>query len=103
MYWSPRLSVRGPPVTGWYCQNRRRRSIVGESTVDDRLREKSTVSCRLREKKKEEEEKKRRRRKKYLLSSCCPRPRAVAALARGQFFSRARRRNFSSRGERSRR
>ncbi|RWW70765.1 hypothetical protein BHE74_00021542 [Ensete ventricosum] len=76
----------------------RRQSI---SIVNGRLREKSTVDSRFRpstvdfdrrrsiegeeEKKKEE----RRRRKKYLLFPCRPRPRTVAALIHGRFFSRA--------------
>ncbi|RWW16603.1 hypothetical protein GW17_00019505, partial [Ensete ventricosum] len=63
----------------------RQRSI---SAVGCRLREKSTVGGRLREKKKEEEEKKKKEeeaeknKEVYLLSSRRPCPRAVVALAR---------------------
>ncbi|RZS05085.1 hypothetical protein BHM03_00035532 [Ensete ventricosum] len=46
--------------------------------------------------------KKRKIRKKYLISLRCPCPRTVATLARGRFFSRARRRNFSPCGEKDR-
>ncbi|RZS12580.1 hypothetical protein BHM03_00044049 [Ensete ventricosum] len=70
MYWSAKLPVRGPLATGRYHQNRL--SIVNFgywrsiSTVGGRLREKSTIDSRLREKKgrrrrgkKEEEEEKK--------------------------------------------
>ncbi|RWW32914.1 hypothetical protein BHE74_00030792 [Ensete ventricosum] len=101
MYWSARLTVRGPAATGRYCQNRpsavdfsHRRLI---STIGDRLREKLTINGRLREKKgrrrrgKEERRKKKKRRRieKYL-------------LARGRFFSHARRWNISLHGEKDR-
>ncbi|RWV95033.1 hypothetical protein GW17_00042375 [Ensete ventricosum] len=86
-----------------YRQNRpstidfdRRRPIEGEI---DRRQSISTVGDRLREKRKRrKKKKKRRRRKKYLLFPCRPRPRTVAALIHGRFFSRARRRNVSPRG-----
>ncbi|RWW77337.1 hypothetical protein BHE74_00014516 [Ensete ventricosum] len=66
---------------------------------------KSIVGDRLREKKgrRRRRKKKKRRREKYLLarvpSSPVGRQRAVAALAHGRFFSRARRRNVSLRWE----
>ncbi|RRT68265.1 hypothetical protein B296_00037037, partial [Ensete ventricosum] len=52
-------------------------TVPSKSTIDGRLREKSIVSDRLREKKKKrkrrKKKKKRRRRKKYLLSLRRPR------------------------------
>ncbi|RWV95035.1 hypothetical protein GW17_00042377 [Ensete ventricosum] len=57
-YWSARLSVRGPPATGWYDFDRRR-LIEGE--IDRQLSivgEKGKKKKRKRRKKKEEEKKK---------------------------------------------
>ncbi|RZR89194.1 hypothetical protein BHM03_00016873 [Ensete ventricosum] len=88
------LLVCGPLATWRYHQNRPSAIDFGRqhwiSAVGSRLREKSTVGGRLREKKK-----KRKRRKKYLLSPHRPRPCAVAALTRVRFFSCVRRRNVS--------
>ncbi|RWW46194.1 hypothetical protein BHE74_00047893, partial [Ensete ventricosum] len=88
-YQSARLPVHGPPTIRRYAKSRllavdfgRRRPIEGEKGK--------------KKKKKEEEE------KKYLLSPRRPRPHAVAALARGRFFSHARRRNISQCGEKDR-
>ncbi|RWW11483.1 hypothetical protein GW17_00024904 [Ensete ventricosum] len=61
-------------------------------------------------KKKRKRRKKKRRRRTYFprdVLACVPslpagRPRTVAALARGRFFSHARRRNVSPRGEKDR-
>ncbi|RWW52900.1 hypothetical protein BHE74_00040652 [Ensete ventricosum] len=93
----------GPLVTGTWTTLYRavppkssRRSI---SAIDGRLREKKG---RRRRRGKRRKKKKRRRREKYLLSPRCPRPHAVAALTRGRFFSCARRRNVSLRGEKDR-
>ncbi|RRT46151.1 hypothetical protein B296_00054644, partial [Ensete ventricosum] len=66
------------------------------SAVGGRLREKKGRRRRKKKKKKDEEE------KKYLLFPRRPRPHAVAALARGRFFSHARRRNISQCGEKDR-
>ncbi|RZS09459.1 hypothetical protein BHM03_00040542 [Ensete ventricosum] len=112
---SARLSVRGPPATGWF----RQKSTVGgrlkkKSTVDGRLREKSTVGGRLRKKKGRRRGKEKKKREERI-----PRPPAVAArgrlravaargspvcghrprVAHGRFFSRTRRRSVSPRGE----
>ncbi|RWW44417.1 hypothetical protein BHE74_00049815, partial [Ensete ventricosum] len=83
--------------------HRRSISAVGgrlkkKSTVGGRLREKSTVGGRLRKKKgrrrRGKEEKKKRRIPRRVLSPL--------ADARGRFFSRARRRSVSLRGEKDR-
>ncbi|RWW38636.1 hypothetical protein BHE74_00056120, partial [Ensete ventricosum] len=63
--------------------------VPPKSTINGRLREKSTVGSRLREKKKEEEEKK----KEVPPFPHRPRPHAIAA--RGRFFSHVRRQNVS--------
>ncbi|RWW12841.1 hypothetical protein GW17_00023477 [Ensete ventricosum] len=75
------------------------RPLPGGTAKIDRRRSISIVDGRLREKKKEE---RRRRGEENLLSPSCPRPRPVAALARGRFFSRVRRRNVSLCGEKDR-
>ncbi|RWW22957.1 hypothetical protein GW17_00012815 [Ensete ventricosum] len=79
----------------------RRRSIEGESIVGGRLRE--IGDRRKREEEEEEEKKKRRRNKTSIVAAhgslaCCSRP----LVARGRFFSRARRRYISPRGEKDR-
>ncbi|RZS07625.1 hypothetical protein BHM03_00038491, partial [Ensete ventricosum] len=73
------------PVTG--TRIARYRAVPPKSIVDGRLRGKK---------------KKKKRRKKYLLSPHHPHPCTVAALARGRFFSHARRRNVSPRGAKDR-
>ncbi|RWW31132.1 hypothetical protein GW17_00004262 [Ensete ventricosum] len=105
------------PLPGGSVKNRpskvdfgRRRSIstIGDrlkkkSNVGGRLREKSTVDSRLRKKKGRRRGKKKRRGEERI-----PRPPTVAACGsparrhRGRFFSRARRRSISPRGETNR-
>ncbi|RWW55327.1 hypothetical protein BHE74_00038048, partial [Ensete ventricosum] len=80
-------------------------------TVDGRLREKLIVDGRLRKKKgrirgKEKRKKKKEGKKEYLARApsspaCHCRPRVVAR-GRSRFFSRARRRSISPRGEKDR-
>ncbi|RRT44597.1 hypothetical protein B296_00030028, partial [Ensete ventricosum] len=83
-----------------------------------RLREKSTVDGRFqpsvidfdrqrsiegeKRKKKKKKRKRRKKKKEVPLSPRSPRLRTVAALARGRFFSRARRWNVSLHGEKDR-
>ncbi|RWW24199.1 hypothetical protein GW17_00011525 [Ensete ventricosum] len=84
-YRSARLSVHRPFAIGT-TKIDRRRPIEGEI---DRRRSIEEEKGKKKKKRKRRKRKKRRRRKKYLL------PRAVAALACGRFFSRARRWNIS--------
>ncbi|RRT53852.1 hypothetical protein B296_00049557, partial [Ensete ventricosum] len=91
MYQSAKLLVRRPPATGWYHQNRplavdfgRQRSIEGE--IDHRQSIEGEKGKK--KKKRKRRMKKRRRRKKKTTFH-------HAVLARGRFFSRARRRNVS--------
>ncbi|RRT60592.1 hypothetical protein B296_00028295, partial [Ensete ventricosum] len=80
-----------------------RRSI---STVNGRLREKSTVDSRLRKKKgRRRGNEKKKRKKEYLAhvpSSPAGRLRVVATCDRGRFFSRVRRRSVFLHGEKYR-
>ncbi|RWW56866.1 hypothetical protein BHE74_00036380, partial [Ensete ventricosum] len=110
-YQSARLPVRGSSATGRYRQ---------KSIVDDRLREKKG-----RRRRRRKEEKRREKGKKEIHSAiharrspvCCRRPYAIAVLTRGspaccrrsralaalaRFFSHARRRHVSPRGEKDR-
>ncbi|RZR78169.1 hypothetical protein BHM03_00003428 [Ensete ventricosum] len=122
-YRSTRLSVHGPPATRRYRQKptvgsrlREKLTVGGrlreKSTVGGRLREKSTVGDRLRKKRGRKRRGKEEKRRGEEIIQCRPRPRAIAtrgsptrhrrppvARTRGRFFSRARRRNVSSRGE----
>ncbi|RWW09298.1 hypothetical protein GW17_00027217 [Ensete ventricosum] len=117
------LSVHGPPATRRYRQKptvgsrlREKLTVGGrlreKSTVGGRLREKSTVGDRLRKKRGRKRRGKEEKRRGEEIIQCRPRPRAIAtrgsptrhrrppvARTRGRFFSRARRRNVSSRGE----
>ncbi|RZS29006.1 hypothetical protein BHM03_00062677, partial [Ensete ventricosum] len=76
-----------------------------KSTVGGQLREKSTVSGRLRKKKgrRKGKEKKEEEKKEYLARvSSSPACRRRPRVARGRFFSRARRQSVSPRGEKDR-
>ncbi|RWW53392.1 hypothetical protein BHE74_00040121 [Ensete ventricosum] len=92
-YRSARLSVRGPPTTRRF----RKKSIVGS-----RLKKKSIVGGRSRKKKgrrRGKEKKKKQEGKKEYLARGLP---AQVARGRSRFFSHARRRSASPRGEKDR-
>ncbi|RWW24852.1 hypothetical protein GW17_00010834 [Ensete ventricosum] len=97
--WPARYWVVPAKINRWRSISAVGGRLKKKSTIGNRLREKSTVGGRLRKKKgrRGKEEKKKRRRKNTSPARRC-RPR----VARGRFFSRARRRSVSPRGEKDR-